>query len=94
MSQRLSPDGGRIRRFKPAALCLLLCAAALAATPPARAAENAPVDITLPALSLQDALLRLGQAARVTIISAPPLTAGKQAPAMRLRGSVADALRQ
>lgn len=94
MSQRISPDGGRIRRFKPATLCLLLCAAALTATPPARAAENAPVDITLPALPLQDALLRLGQAARVTIISAPPLTAGKQAPAMHLQGSVTDALRQ
>ncbi|HAF2412815.1 TPA: TonB-dependent siderophore receptor [Salmonella enterica] len=94
MSQRISPDGSRIRRFKPTTLCLLLCAAALAATPPARAAENAPVDITLPALSLSDALLRLGQAARVTIISAPQLTAGKQAPAMHLQGSVRDALRQ
>lgn len=94
MSQRFPPEGGRIRRFKPATLCLLLCAVALATTLPARAAENATVDITLPALSLQDALLRLGQAARITIISAPPLTAGKQAPAMHLQGSVADALRQ
>ncbi|SPU50333.1 ferric siderophore receptor [Bordetella trematum] len=85
---------GVSRRFAPSFLRFLLCAAALAVVPPLAAQGAAPVDMSLPALPLQDALLRLGQSARVTIISAPALTAGKQVSAVHLQGTVAQALRQ
>lgn len=89
MSERTS-RGGLTRQFKPAFLSLLLSAAALAA--PVHAADT--VDVNLPALPLQDAILRLGQAAQVTIISAPPLTFGKRTPALHLQGSVVQSLQQ
>lgn len=75
-------------------LILAACAAPAVLAAPTVVAANAAVDLSLPALSLQDALLRLGQASGTTIISDPHLTAGKQSPAVQLRGSVGDSLRQ
>lgn len=75
-------------------LILAACAAPAVLAAPTAVAANAAVDLSLPALSLQDALLRLGQASGTTIISDPHLTAGKQSPAVQLRGSVGDSLRQ
>ncbi|SAI00694.1 TonB-dependent siderophore receptor [Bordetella ansorpii] len=91
-SSVLAPVLGAFRRTS-ATLVFGACATVLVASHPGDA-RAAAVDIALPATTLQDALLRLGQASGTTIISDPRLTAGKQSRAVQLRGSVSDSLRQ
>lgn len=81
-------------RKTTATLVLTSCAAVLMLAHASDTQAAAPIEITLPATTLQDALLRLGQASGTTIISDPKLTAGIRSPAVQLRGDVGDALRQ
>ncbi len=92
-SSFLPPVLGAFRKTS-ATLVLGSCAAALVLAPGHDARAASPVDITLPATTLQDALLRFGQASGTTIISDPALTAGKRSPAVQLRGEVGETLRQ
>lgn len=88
----LSPALGVLR--KTSFSLLLSSCAALTLWHPNDANAAPPADITLPATTLQDALLRFGQASGITIISDPALTAGKRSPEVRLQGDVGDSLRQ
>lgn len=73
-------------------LCSSACALLLAQGNTAYAASS--INLSLPATTLQDALLRLGQASGTTIISDPALTAGIRSPALQLQGEVGESLRQ
>lgn len=76
----------------------LLVVGALTLTAPvwayAQTGLPAALEFRLPAMSLQEALLRLGQHANTTIIVNPQLTQGKSTPSMQVRGSLEQGLRQ
>jgi len=69
----------------------MLAGALALATPGTHAAQAAGaqvIDLTLPALPLDEALLRLGQRAGTTIVVDPRLTRGKVTPAAHFHGSL------
>ncbi len=100
MSHTAIPHANRPASVKspvPRLLALLVAGALALPALSARAAENARpglVELSLPALPLQEALLRLGQQAGTTIIVDPRLTQGKAIAPMLLRGSLEQALRE
>lgn len=97
-SLRRPPVSGTPRHTCASTLILAACAAALlcAAMPAPAAAMSPPasafVEVTLPATTLHDALLRVGQASGITLISDPGLTADRRVPASHLRGDIVTVL--
>jgi len=84
-------------RPSPRLLALIIAGAMALAAPVVYGESTAgrqSIDLRLPASSLDDALLRLGQQAGTTIIVNKELTRGKTTPSTHLHGPLDNALRQ
>ncbi|XAH25533.1 TonB-dependent siderophore receptor [Xylophilus sp. GW821-FHT01B05] len=84
----LAPARNRLRSRLALAAALAISASAVQAQP----ASNTPTDITISAQPLAQALNELARQARVTLVVAPALVAGKSAPALSGRLTLEQAL--